>query len=140
MTISRTWQVAKEIPPYFQHLGIGLLIGANCSVALQPLRVIPVNGNGPYAVLHKHGWTVNGQVKISYNGHGGFSCHSHVQGIREMGIQTEQIEDMNTENEIKIIETDAKETNNDTRDFEHENEENEFAGIDVWLAGQDRKP
>ena len=59
-------EVAKEIPPYFQHLGIGLLIGANCSEALQPLQVIPVNGDSPYAVLHKHGWTVNGQVNISY--------------------------------------------------------------------------
>ena len=68
-------EVAKEIAPYFEYLGIGLLTGTNCPIGLQPLRVIPVNGDGPYAVLHKHGWTVNGPVKISYNGHGGASCH-----------------------------------------------------------------
>ena len=68
-------EVAKEIPPYFEHLSMGLLIGTNCPVALQPLRVIPVKGDGPYAVLHKHGWTVNGPVKISYHGQGGVSCH-----------------------------------------------------------------
>ena len=126
-------EVAKEIPPYFQHLGIGLLIGANCSVALQPLRVIPVNGDGPYAVLYKHEWTINGQVKTSYNGHGGVSCHRVMfKEIREMGIQTEQIEEMDSEN-------DAKETNNDTRDYENENEENESAGKDMWLAKPDTK-
>ena len=133
-------EVAKEIPPYFQHLGIGLLIGANCSVALQPLRVIPVNGDGPYAVLHKHGWTVNGQVKSSSNGHGGVSCHRVMfKEIREMGIQTEQIEEKDNDNEIKASENDAKETNNDTRDYENENEENGFAGKDVWLAKPDTK-
>ena len=125
-------EVAKEIPPYSQHLGIGLLIGANCSVALQPLRVIPVNGDGPYAVLHKHGWTVSGPVNMSHSGHGRVSCHRVMfKEIREMGIQTEQIEEKDNENEIKASENDAKETNNDTRDYENENEENECAGIDT---------
>ena len=101
-------EVAKEIPPYFQHLGIGLLIGANCSVALQPLRVIPVNGDGPYAVLHKHGWTVNGQVKSSYSGHGGVSCHRVMfKEIREMKIQTEQIKETDNEHEIIASESDT---------------------------------
>ena len=135
-------EVAKEILPYFQHLGIGLLIGANCSVALQPLRVIPANGDGPCAVLHKHGWTVSGQVNISYNGHGGVSCHKVMfKEVREMGIQTEQIKETDNEHEIIESEDDAKETNNDTTTRSKWNKENRNMQVnDIVLLKDESSP
>ena len=45
---------------------IGLLIGSNCPRALEPLEVIPADGEGPFAVRYCHGWTLNGPVKAEY--------------------------------------------------------------------------
>ena len=41
---------------------IGLLIGNNCILAYEPLNVIPSKGNGPFAVLLRHGWSVGSPV------------------------------------------------------------------------------
>ena len=58
--------IANKIPPYFPHLDIGLLIGSNCPSALQPLKVIPTEGQGPFAALYRHGWTINGPLHVMY--------------------------------------------------------------------------
>ena len=56
--------ISAKLPTIMPELNIGLVIGSNCPLALQPLEVIPAPGNqGPFAVRHYHGWTVNGPVK-----------------------------------------------------------------------------
>jgi hypothetical protein len=52
--------VANCLPPFFPSLQIGLLIGSNCPMALEPLQVCPPGKEGPYAVRLRHGWTVLG--------------------------------------------------------------------------------
>ena len=63
-------EVASKVPPYDPSLTVGLLIGSNCPLALQPLKVIPTQGKGPFATMYRHGWTVNGplHVKVQSNG------------------------------------------------------------------------
>ena len=43
------------------------MIGSNCPKALQPLKVIPTNGDGPFATLLYHGWTINGPIQVKFN-------------------------------------------------------------------------
>jgi hypothetical protein len=57
--------VARQIPKYMTDLHIGLLLGSNCPLALEPLRIIPSRADGPFAALLRHGWTVNGPQQIS---------------------------------------------------------------------------
>ncbi|KAJ8379740.1 hypothetical protein SKAU_G00005180 [Synaphobranchus kaupii] len=42
--------------------GVNLLIGANIPKAIEPLKVINSQGEGPYAVLTRLGWIVNGPL------------------------------------------------------------------------------
>ena len=60
-------KVAQEIPHFQLGLEIGLLIGTNCPVALEPLEVVPSQGNGPFALRLRHGWTVSGPLRIETN-------------------------------------------------------------------------
>ena len=62
--------IVKELPAYNPSLEIGVLIGSNCPAALQPIKVVPTSGNGPFAVKYKHGWTVNGPVHIRVDSKG----------------------------------------------------------------------
>ena len=55
-------KVGMEIPSYQPDLEIGLLIGNNCISGHEPLQVIPSKGDGPFAVLLRHGWTVSGPL------------------------------------------------------------------------------
>ena len=57
-------EIAGEIPLYDQELDTGLLIGSNCPTALVPLKVVPNEGDGPFAVRLHHGWTVSGPLHI----------------------------------------------------------------------------
>ena len=57
-------EIAGEIPLYNQELDTGLLIRNNCPIALVPLKVVPNEGDGPFAVRLHHGWTVSGPVHI----------------------------------------------------------------------------
>lgn len=53
-------KIADEIPPYEEHLSIGLLIGNNCVRALKPRSIIPGRSNDPYATRTTLGWGVVG--------------------------------------------------------------------------------
>ena len=44
------------------NISVGLLIGANCTKALEPIDVIPSKNNGPYAVKTRLGWCIVGPV------------------------------------------------------------------------------
>lgn len=52
--------IADEIPPYEEHLSIGLLIGNNCVRALKPRSIVPGKSNDPYAIRTTLGWGVVG--------------------------------------------------------------------------------
>ena len=47
------------------NLPIGLLIGANCVKALQPLEILQSRNEGPYAFKTRLGWCIIGQVSNS---------------------------------------------------------------------------
>jgi len=53
-------KIADEIPPYEEHLSIGLLIGNNCVRALKPRYIVPGKSNNPYAVCTTLVWGVIG--------------------------------------------------------------------------------
>ena len=43
-------------------ISVGLLIGANCVKALEPIQIIPSRDGGPYALKTKLGWCIVGPV------------------------------------------------------------------------------
>lgn len=68
-------EIAKLIPEFQPDLEIGLLIGSNCPVALEPLEVVPSRGEGPFAMRLRHGWTLNGPLCISNTSQSDITCH-----------------------------------------------------------------
>ena len=54
---------------------IGLLIGANCSKALEPNKIIPIRNSGPYAFKTILGWCVVGPVQKEVDLEQNLSCH-----------------------------------------------------------------
>ncbi|XP_068231995.1 uncharacterized protein [Palaemon carinicauda] len=42
--------VAKSIPEVMPEIDIGLLIGSNCPLAMEPLKIISTDGKGPFAL------------------------------------------------------------------------------------------
>jgi hypothetical protein len=58
------------MPPYLPDVPVGLLIGSNCVKALQPIKVIPSSGDGPFAVKYRHGWTINGPLRMQKSDNG----------------------------------------------------------------------
>ncbi|XP_064116597.1 uncharacterized protein LOC135222441 [Macrobrachium nipponense] len=55
--------VAKSIPEVMPEIDIGLLIGSNCPIAMEPLKIISTDGKGPFALQYRHGWTVSSPVE-----------------------------------------------------------------------------
>ena len=53
-------KIADEIPPYEDHLSIGLLIGNDCVRALKSRSIVPGRSNDPYAIRTTLGWGVVG--------------------------------------------------------------------------------
>ena len=45
-----------------EDISIGLLIGTNCTKALEPIDIIPSKNDGPYAFKTKFGWCIVGPV------------------------------------------------------------------------------
>ena len=45
-----------------EDISVGLLIGANCAKALEPIDIIPSKNDGPYAFKTKLGWCIVGPV------------------------------------------------------------------------------
>jgi len=48
--------IAGKIPPYYEDLKVGLLIGNNCVQAIKPRDVIPGKPKDPYAIRTALGW------------------------------------------------------------------------------------
>ncbi|XP_048244699.1 uncharacterized protein LOC124119805 [Haliotis rufescens] len=77
--------VSDKLPVHMPNLDIGLLIGSNCSLALQPLEVVPPLGEGPFAVLYRHGWTMNGPIQLKLNlSKNTLVCNRIVQKVKRM--------------------------------------------------------
>ena len=57
-------EIAGKLPDYMKDIKVGILIGNNCSKALQPLKVIPTHNDGPYAIKLHHGWTIIGPLQF----------------------------------------------------------------------------
>jgi hypothetical protein len=49
--------IAETITEFHPKLSIGLLIGSNCPLALEPIEVVNSECGGPYAIRYRHGWT-----------------------------------------------------------------------------------
>lgn len=67
----RPWRYLKEVKLNPINSDIGLLIGSNVPMALEPWKVINSKQNGPYAVQTALGWTVNGpfrKTSVANNG------------------------------------------------------------------------
>ena len=60
-------KAAQDMPENLPDIGIGLLVGSNCPLALEPLEVIPSQDGGPFAVKLRHGWTINGPLEVEVN-------------------------------------------------------------------------
>ena len=72
------------VPKYIENLEIGLLIGANCPRALEPLRVIRGSGNQAFAYKLRHGWVVNGPNKTTTPG---LTAVCHRLQVQEVPVQ-----------------------------------------------------
>ena len=59
-------EIAKETSEHRPNLEIGQLIGSNCPAALEPLEVVPSQGDWPFTVRHRHSWTVSGPLRVKY--------------------------------------------------------------------------
>ena len=55
--------VVDSLTQVIPGLEVGILIGTNCPLALEPLEVVPTDGRGPYAARLLHGWTLYGPTK-----------------------------------------------------------------------------
>ena len=55
-------RIESKIPPYQEHLEVGILIGCNCPRAIKPREVITGKGDDPYAIRTLLGWGIVGPV------------------------------------------------------------------------------
>ncbi|KAK0148998.1 hypothetical protein N1851_010605 [Merluccius polli] len=61
----KQWPYLNEVKLNSIKADVSLLIGVNIPKAMEPLKVINSQDNGPYAVLTHLGWIVNGPLGIS---------------------------------------------------------------------------
>ena len=95
-------ELASNMPAYQKDLNIGLLIGSNCPIALEPLGIIPVKGDGPFAAQFRHGWTINGPIHVtSFVDGSAMTCHKIMAHDQESSKEI-----MSPESVIKILESD----------------------------------
>ena len=55
-------RIKTKLTPYHSNVEVGLLIGANCPRALIPRKVIPGQGDEPYAQRTELGWGIVGNI------------------------------------------------------------------------------
>ena len=104
--------VLDKLPDYFPNMEIGILIGSNCPRALEPLEVIPTEGEGPFAVRYRHGWALNGPVTIRYS-----AKNEMVSCNRIMFRDVEKVKECNHHKEIaSMFESDFAKDCQDTPD------------------------
>ena len=82
-------EVAEKMPKFVPSTEIGMLIGSNCPAALEPLEVVPSEGQGPYAMRLHHGWTISGPLQVQKSSNpANISCHRisvrEVESVKEV--------------------------------------------------------
>ena len=76
-------EVAEKMPASMSNVEIGMLIGSNCPLALEPSGVVPSKGEGPYAMRLRHGWTLSGPLQVKNRSYPG-TISSHRITVQEM--------------------------------------------------------
>ena len=87
------WPYLSEVCLPELEADVGLLIGANCSGAMEPWRIINSQDGGPYAVKTAIGWVVSGPTKKTENE----PSHASVNRISLMEIEDMLIQQYNTD-------------------------------------------
>ena len=67
--------IAKELPTQLPNVRIGLLIGSNCSKALEPIDALASEDGGPFALRTFAGWAIVGPLYICGTEHSNVNCH-----------------------------------------------------------------
>ena len=67
--------IAKELPTQLPNVRIGLLIGSNCSKALEPIDVLASEDGGPFAIRTFAGWAIAGPLYMCGTEHSNVNCH-----------------------------------------------------------------
>ena len=67
--------VADEVIKDDQNINVELLIGANCTRALEPNKVIPSRNDGPYVMKTVLGWCIVGPISYRNQSEGKISCN-----------------------------------------------------------------
>lgn len=91
------WSYLKEVNLPEIKSEVGLLIGANCSRALEPWRIINSQGGGPYAMKTAIGWVVNGPVKKELQDTTNWTPHFSVNRISIVEIEKLLVEQYNSD-------------------------------------------
>ena len=98
--------LSQDIPAFISNMDVGILVGNNCPLALEPQEVIPMVGHGPFATRLRHGWTVYGPQQSSQPGLDNVSCNpiniqetSHVKEL------------MTTDSILRVLEMDFNDYN-----------------------------
>ena len=58
-----------------QNINVELLIGANCTRALELIKVIPIRNDGPHAVKTVLDWCIVGPISYRNQSEGKISCN-----------------------------------------------------------------
>ncbi|XP_043969743.1 uncharacterized protein LOC122829340 isoform X2 [Gambusia affinis] len=89
------WPYLSEVNLPELKADVGLLIGANCSKAMKPWRIINGQDGGPYAIKTTIGWVVSGPVRR--NEVENETPHSFVNRISLVEIENLLIQQYNTD-------------------------------------------
>ncbi|XDV45657.1 hypothetical protein PO909_013717 [Leuciscus waleckii] len=91
------WPYLNEVRLPEIEADVGLLIGANCSRAMEPWHVINAEDGGPYAVKTAIGWVMNGPVRKELNDAMNKTPTFSVNRISVMEIEKLLVQQYNTD-------------------------------------------
>nr|XP_021329205.1 uncharacterized protein LOC110439111 [Danio rerio] len=91
------WSYLQEVSLPEIEADVGLLIGVNCSRAMEPWRIINSQDGGPYAVKTAIGWVVNGPVRKELKDSENEPSHFSVNRISLMDIEKLLVQQYNTD-------------------------------------------
>ncbi|KAK3726857.1 hypothetical protein QZH41_010519, partial [Actinostola sp. cb2023] len=119
--------ISKNIPELIPDVDVGVLIGNNCPLALEPLEVLPSGGKGPFAMRLRHGWTVSGPLHIQPQATSqGCNATSHRITVQEL----ESIKEVITpQSVVTMFELDFNDHSSTSDDSSLSQEHKEFLSI-----------
>ncbi|KAK3737369.1 hypothetical protein QZH41_002291 [Actinostola sp. cb2023] len=118
--------ISKKIPELIPDVDVGVLIGSNCPLALEPLEVLPSGGKGPFAMRLRHGWTVSGPLHIQPQATSqGCNATSHRITVQEL----ESIKEVITQSVMTMFELDFNDHSSTSDDSSLSQEDKEFLSI-----------